>query len=673
MKGLLVLALLTLPTGAGAMHPEITLKDAAGFPVTESRKAISPMQTCGGCHDTEWIADHSPHSDLGFGETSAAREFDTGPGAINRFDPIDYDRIDFSGAFTIGVADWLLRHGGRHVGGGFATRAPDGEPLTSLSSESPGPFTHHLGEEGIPVPWDWAKSGVAELNCFLCHLPEPDDAARRAALSEGRFGDAASETLGLGFREDGGWSYASAVVELEIQSPGPENCGLCHTTVVTEPQTPFFHGPDADRRQTLTTGSIFAPGRIPRSGMNVASRDSLARPWDIHAERLLGCTDCHPSVNNPAHFSESTETRPEHLSYDARRLNIGDYLKRPSHALARGRSAQTTARRDLDDSMRRCEDCHQATAVHDWLPYRDRHLAGLQCEACHIPAQYGATLANVDWTVVDERGEPIRRYRGTTGDPSDPHTLVEGYRPVLLPRSDANGQTRLAPHNLVTSWFWVDGTTGIPVTRETLEEAFLTSDGLHPSLMSALDATGDGEITGLEQGLYGPHQTAIVARRLEEVGVADPRIQGEIQPYGTHHGVATGKWAIRDCGSCHGEESRLTEEFWLADFAPGGVMPEPVTDSGLEFAGSFDISECGHVVYQPDPDLAGLYLVGSSRIPWIGRLGKLTVVLVLAGIVLHAGLRFVLASARHRREEHAEERRARVERARRLGTQEASS
>jgi hypothetical protein len=587
MKRLLILAFLALPTAAGAIHPEVTLKDAEGRPVTETRRAVSPRQTCDGCHDTRWIADHSPHSELGLGESASARDFDAGPGAINRFDPIDYDRIAFDGEFTIGVADWLMRHGGQHVGGGFATHTDDGEPLTALTAGTPGPFTHHRGEEGTPVPWDWRESGLAEMNCFLCHLPEPDDAARRAALGEGRFGDAATETLGVGRRTADGWTYESAVVELPIRNPGVENCGLCHGTVVTDPQAPFFHAPDPDRRQTLTTGSIFAPGRIPRSGMNVAARDSLARPWDVHAGRLLECADCHPSTNNPAHFSESTDTRPEHLRYDARRLDIGEYLQRPSHEFARGRSAQTPARRELDDSMRRCEDCHQASAVHDWLPNRDRHLMALQCEACHIPAQYGTTLASIDWTVLDAGGEPIRRYRGTNGDPEDPRTLVEGYQPVLLPRPDASGQTRLAPHNLVTSWFWIDGITGAPVARDVLEEAFLTDDGLHPSLLAALDATGDGEVSELEQGLFSPHQMQLVAKRLEELGVADPQIRGEIQPFGVHHGVATGKWATSECRSCHGEDSRLTAEFWLADFAPGGAMPEPVGDSGLVFAGEF--------------------------------------------------------------------------------------
>lgn len=660
MKLLVLLLALASEAGADQIHPAIELLDANGQPVGDG--PVSSMQTCGGCHDTSWIADHSPHAKLGLDEMGApasGRSFDVGPGALNRFDPLRYDRVEFEGEFTIGIADWLRRFGGEHAGGGFATVDASGRPLTSPSPDRPDAFTHALGPDGEPVAWNWNASGVAELNCFLCHLPAPDDAARREALARGAFGDAVTATLqgaGVVRREGSAWVYTTlpdGTVDLPLRDPAPANCGICHGAVVGDPSEAFFLAPSARRRETLTTGSVFAPGRIARSGMNVAGRDSLARPWDVHAERLLECTDCHSSVNNPAHFAESTETRPAHLRYDARRVDIGEYLLRPSHEFVRGSSAQTPSRRDLDDTMRRCEDCHQASAAHDWLPYRDRHLEGLQCEACHVPQQFGAALASIDWTLLDEEGEPLRHYRGVDGDPDSPQTLLEGYRPVLLPRADADGRARLTPHNLITSWVWTDGENGAPLSRATLERAFLVDGTLHPSVRAALDATGDGEISASEYGLYSPHQVSAIQARLREVGVADPRIRGEVQPFGTHHGVATGAWATRDCGTCHGAGSRATEEFFLADYAPGGVLPVPVADAGVEFAGTIALSECGHVVYQPDARLAGLYLFGASRIDWIERLGQLTVILVLAGIVLHGGLRLVLATGRRRRPERA--------------------
>ena len=60
----------------------------------------------------------------------------------------------------------------RHVGGGPAMRGRDGRLLTDLEPD------------GV---WDWRESGVVEMNCFLCHIPDPNNEARVAAIEEGRF------------------------------------------------------------------------------------------------------------------------------------------------------------------------------------------------------------------------------------------------------------------------------------------------------------------------------------------------------------------------------------------------------------------------------------------------------------------------------------------------------
>ena len=79
------------------------------------------------------------------------------------------------------------------------------------------------------------------------------------------------------------------------------------------------------------------------------------------------------------------------------------------------------------------------------------------------------------------------------------------------------------------------------------------------------------------------------------------------------------------------------------------------------------------MVFRPDPELAGLYLFGTTRIPWINHLGKLTTALVLVGIILHAGLRIVLARARRRRAERDRERAEQQACAARLRTQEVQA
>ena len=47
------------------LHPQITLLDANGANVLETGQAVSPMKTCGQCHDADYIASHSFHADLG--------------------------------------------------------------------------------------------------------------------------------------------------------------------------------------------------------------------------------------------------------------------------------------------------------------------------------------------------------------------------------------------------------------------------------------------------------------------------------------------------------------------------------------------------------------------------------------------------------------------------------
>ena len=92
----------------------------------------------------------------------------------------------------------------------------------------------------------------------------------------------------------------------------------------------------------MRTGQIFSGQRLSDSGMNMAGKESLILPWDIHAERNLKCTDCHYSLNNPDYQQESDATRPDYLTYDPRRQDLGDYLYRPSHEFAKGDTAQHT-------------------------------------------------------------------------------------------------------------------------------------------------------------------------------------------------------------------------------------------------------------------------------------------------------------------------------------------
>ena len=171
------------------------------------------------------------------------------------------------------IADWLRRHGDRHVGGGFATVDPQGVSLLETNPDRPAAWTTARADDGSTTPWDWTKSGVAEMNCFLCHVESPANDARVAALRDGRFGEAATATLaetGLIDTTDDGWTWTESLFDAKgavsprtlglTRSTGAA-CGQCHGTVVARPDEAFWFAPEDRRRGTETTGVVFAPGR----------------------------------------------------------------------------------------------------------------------------------------------------------------------------------------------------------------------------------------------------------------------------------------------------------------------------------------------------------------------------------------------------------------------------
>ncbi|GMQ46286.1 cytochrome b/b6 domain-containing protein [Vibrio sp. 10N] len=54
------------PTGAleTNLHPNVVLKDANGAAVLDAKQTISSIESCGGCHDVEYIQSHSDHQIL---------------------------------------------------------------------------------------------------------------------------------------------------------------------------------------------------------------------------------------------------------------------------------------------------------------------------------------------------------------------------------------------------------------------------------------------------------------------------------------------------------------------------------------------------------------------------------------------------------------------------------
>lgn len=656
------------------MHPDFPLLDADGVNVLESGAAVSTMNTCGACHDADFIQEHSFHADVGLSEMGApgsiagGRSWDTSPGNFGKWNPLTYRYLSPQGDEIVDMttAEWVQSLGARHAGGGPAQYSRDGRLLTDLEPDAGNVETSiHDPETGELVAWDWQESGIVEMNCFLCHTADPDNDARIAALQAGEFGWANTATLaatGVVTDTGGVWQWNSDAFDaagnvtaatLAIQDPTNENCGSCHGLVHVDARTPLVADECSPQQwTTITTGQIVSPQKLSESGLNLSDKQDLSRSWDVHAERVINCTDCHYSLNNPVYYQEPADTRPDHLLFDPRRIDIGEYLYRPIHQFAKGNSAQGSLAPQFDNTLRRCESCHSIEATHNWLPYKDKHMTAVSCESCHVPTLYAPSRQYMDWTVLHADGTPHVSCRGIEGEgPTFGTALISSYEPVLLPREDADGTPKLAPFNLISAWYWVYGDPERPAPLEIVQAAWLEGDDYHPDIVAAFDGDGSGQIEETELVIDSEAKETAVARRLAALGLENPRIAGDVQPYSISHNVAHGDWVTKDCRTCHSDDSRLAQPLVLSDRTPGGVLPTPTGGGSVHWTGEIASGEDGLLRFQPQTEKAGLYVLGHNAVSIIDWIGVLMFLGVLVGVTAHGGLRFFTTRRRAQQQE----------------------
>ena len=651
-------------------HPPVILLDEQSNPVIQSSAPLSLMKTCGACHDTDFIEKHNYHAQAGLNEMNAItgpyRPWDSSPGMFGRWNPLTYRVLTTSDAelFDMGTADWIRIMGPRHVGGGPAqTSRYTGGPLTDYKTTvAVNPDTHVLNPvTGKPIPWDWQASGTVELNCLLCHLDTPDNVNRIREIQSGRFKWASTATLlntgivsrsgdqylwdATAFKPDG----TTDMHRLRVRDPQSNNCRQCHGKACRCSDPVVFMN-SVDNWSTETTGEVFSPEPINRSGMNLHNKPALNLPWDLHAQRLLQCTNCHYSLNNPEYNDKaSDENRPGHLKFDARRFSLSGYLNQPDHNFAKGFSAQGTVAHRFQGTMRSCEDCHDAQATHDWLPYKSLHFEKLSCQACHIPQVYAPARKMTDWTAIHPDGTPLKTYRGVQGEINKPESLITGYQPILLQLKEGSMQ-KLKPFNLMTSFFWTAGTPPSPVRQVDLLAAYLDSSGTyHYDILKLFDYDHSGSLSDEELRLDNSDKMNLIRKHLEALGLIHVQIRGEIQPYSLSHGVARGDFAMLDCRKCHSYDSRINTAFSLAEYIPAGVMPVPVRDSQTLWQGSLDVDSKEGLYFQSNLDPTQIYVHGTDRLKWLDWLGIIAVVGVIFGAGAHGGLRLLFWRNRRKR------------------------
>ena len=627
----LLLAVFSFSAAANGLHPDVPVLDALGNPVVESGLPMSTMTSCGGdCHQTSYIMVNSDHADAGAsqaGKGENAHEWQQGPGYFGGWDPLAYDTDGLNPRGDMDLEAWLKRYGSRHVGGG-------------------------------PV------AGLVDMDCLLCHT-DIDQSARATALGNGDFAWANSASLSsVGALEqlDGQWLWDTSKFEangalkkglLDIRKPRDENCALCHGIAENSLDTPLTIPADQTKRHnTNRTGQIISPQKLLNSGLNISGKEDLDFPFDVHTDRVVGCVNCHYSLNNPVYFRQREESRPAHLDFDPRRLTNAEYLVRPLHQFAKGKSTLGLAATDSENSLRRCESCHDAENVHEWLPYKQRHFTSLACESCHIPKLFGPGLQSVDWTMLDSEKQPLRQYRNVEGDPVAVDSLIEGFRPLILPRANAEGDFRLAPFNLVTTWYWSAGDPAMPVSRDQLEEAIFLGGTYHPDLVAVMDTDGNGQLSGAELHLDDEAGVNALRSRLQAIGLTGLQIQGEITPFSISHNVVNGQRATKDCSNCHDRDSVLAASFSLSDYQPGNVQPQMGPSAGVKLSGEVSTGSAGSVSFLSDNRSAGFYIIGLHAENWADLLGLLMFFGIILGVSVHAIARYI--SSRRRPPVHHE-------------------
>ena len=658
------------PVSGSPIHPTFPLLDENGENVLSSGQNVSATKTCGSCHDSEFISTHSFHADAGLsqmgppGSVANGRDWDTSPGSFGRWNPLEYRYLSPNSdpIIDLTTAEWIQTFA-RHPGGGPAEFNREAQLLGLNSSGQPNQTNV---ENSIVNPdtgqlelWDWNASGTVEMNCFLCHVPDANNEARVTALASGDFDGATTATLldtALLSNSESGWVWNQEAFDdnghllqefVTLQDPTSASCGHCHGTVHADLATPLtLNSYTAADYSTQTTGQLVSPQRISESGLNLSGKGDLARSFDVHAERVLSCTDCHYSLNNPVYFQEADQQRPDHLIFDPRRIDLGEYLYRPLHQFAKGSSAQSILASGLNNTQRQCESCHTTKNTHEWLPFKDQHTTSLSCESCHVPELFAPAVETVDWTVLQTNGEPLISYRGLAEDGATQFSaaaLLNGYEPILLPREAADGHTELAPFNLLTAWYWVYGDPARPVPLRYLEAAWLDGSTYPAEILTAFDTDQNGRLSSAELILDSDNKVDLLTRRLAAQGLENPRITGDIQPFSVSHNVTSGEWATRDCQTCHADESRLTQPFPVAGYTPGGVLPVPRPVDGLIWGDGLMTTDDGSLFWSPPTAAAGFYIIGHDAVGFIDSLGAFAFLGVIAGIFVHGGLR-VLSS-----------------------------
>jgi len=654
--------------GVRLAHPAIPLRDEAGRNVLESGKPISTRRSCGGdCHDYDFIS-NSFHFQQGKAEmdrsllsSHGVPAFNSSPGMFGKFSIIPNRQLTHGDITDPSDADmsqpeWLTKCGGCHTGGGISEYDLRGRHFLTSGARPTGPLDPSYSvrdrERGEVVAWDWEKSGIAEADCFLCHVPNANRAARKKETGRGNFRWANDATLAdtgiVSGNDNDTFTYNRAAFNrdgtvkpeaLNISDPTLENCAMCHgfTARNTTNIQPIQH---ADiMRGTEKSGWIYNGASISDTvSPKIAGKERMKFPWDAHAAKGLICIDCHFSPNNPGRMLQ--EDLRKNVRFKPLNADIAVYLKRPDHNFARGNIPPETVNLTRHNTMRGCSDCHDAEKGHAFLPYKSRHFQALACQTCHIPAVHFWAYRSDDWGFLMDTGTSRVTFRGIDGSIVDPESEVTGYLPAYIPTTNGNNRLQIRPTNLITGVYWFDKVKGRPVFTWQVQAALFEerpAEGewkYRPEIIKAF-ADKDG-IIDLPQAVYDtPEKIALVKGLLQQYAhVSQPELRIEVVPWSMTHGIAGKGQAVKECTACHSQHSMLHRPLDLNTFLPRGI---PVIYRGQKM--NVINFEGNEPTFDNRSLLERFYIIGNNRQPWVEWFGWVSVAAAALLSLLHGTLR----------------------------------
>ncbi|MDZ7831969.1 MAG: cytochrome b/b6 domain-containing protein [Desulfobacterales bacterium] len=477
---------------------------------------------------------------------------------------------------------FIQKCGACHPGGGSAELDRNGNRYDKFAADPENNITSGGQNEfdGDYFKAKWAKSGVIEADCLICHLKDYHNEKRKNQITALNFRWAA--TAGAGFGEIKGCvsngekpkvSYNFSVFQENGQVVLPitrevrnEKCLFCHR--------------ESDWK---------------KRGASFNSRT------DVHIRAGLRCIDCHVTGRS------AKDPRIE---------------GRERHQIGKGDDPGGLVRNDLDNTMRSCEDCHSEgllnapVAKHRDLP--PVHLEKIACQTCHIPWRQVKAALVEDASVFNTSPRitpPAKRIWSFYGPDIRPwnyygflHDYPEGLRPVFQFRPVVGWyKDKLYPLNRVyTLWVGIKKNNEKGIDQPYMKDVFMMwkshrndPDKNYPQLEKIKDDNRDGfpevnrpeEIKALlasvtsmlkqkGESLEGKRVVFVDGNRYTANGIDWETLSKkahEYSPYGSvfkfSHDIAPAQNALgaKGCTDCHSS----TSDFFFKD-----IMVKPFDQSG---------------------------------------------------------------------------------------------